>query len=66
MQTMLETWERENPNLEWQSCWEHLIKHVTAVQSTVAPQVVSSCAPDQGNVERLALRSGLRDTHPLR
>ena len=23
-------------NLEWQSCWEHLIKHVTAVQSTVA------------------------------
>ena len=23
-------------NLEWQSCWEHLIKHGTAAQSTVA------------------------------
>ena len=29
-------------------------------------QVVTSCAPEQGNVERLALRSGLRDPHPLR
>ena len=36
MQIMLESWERENPNVEWQSCWEHLIKHGTAVQSTVA------------------------------
>ena len=35
-QTMLETWERENPDLEWQSCeGAHLIKHGSAVQSTI-------------------------------
>ena len=31
MQTMLETWERENPDLEWQSCCERTCSN-TGVQ----------------------------------
>ena len=37
MQTMLETWERENPDLEWQSCGERTCSSTgSAVQSTTA------------------------------
>ena len=36
-QTMLETWERAKPALEWQiMCGSHLIKHESAVHSTIA------------------------------
>ena len=55
----------------------HLIKHRGAVQSTIAlssgeseilrvAQVVGPRAPNQSHVERLAVRSGVRDSHALR
>ena len=36
MQTILETWEHASPSLEWQSCGGHLIKHGSALHSTIA------------------------------
>ena len=55
----------------------HLIKHGSAVHSTIALssgesercallKVISSCARTQSNAERLTLRSEMRDSHALR
>ena len=59
-QTMLETWERENPDLEWQSCGRaHLIKHGSAVQSTITLIIAEYFALLRSSAHALGIKAML-------